>query len=135
MLQALLVQTSCASTVQKRLTHFTSQINKMSMICDKLMLQEGETFLDIGCGWGSLCRVAAHKYGAKATGVTLSKEGKKYCDIASQDTGVPTEILRCDYRDIPKGKKVCAFPRVCYVASILGLVMSCMDKSGGGEVL
>jgi hypothetical protein len=36
--------------------------------------------------------------GARATGVTLSREGKKYCDFASKETGVPTEILLCDYR-------------------------------------
>lgn len=97
----------------------------MSMICDKLMLQEGETFLDIGCGWGTLCRFAAHKYGAKATGVTLSNEGKLYCDHASQQTQIPTTILKCDYRDMPQDMKVHArmhkcctrahfcFPRVC----------------------
>lgn len=36
--------------------------------------------------------------GARATGVTLSREGKKYCEFASKETGVPTEILLCDYR-------------------------------------
>jgi hypothetical protein len=29
------------------------------LICDKLMLQEGESLLDIGCGWGTLARHAA----------------------------------------------------------------------------
>merc|ERR1712205_205773 len=71
------------------------------MVCDKLMLQEGESFLDIGCGWGTLIRHAAKFYGAKATGVTLAVEGKKFCDDASKETGVPTDILFCDYRDIP----------------------------------
>jgi len=82
-----------------------AQHNKLQMICDKLMLQEGESFLDIGCGWGTLVRHAAKHYGAKATGVTLSREGKKYCDGASAETKVPTEILLCDYRDIPKEQK------------------------------
>ena len=42
-------------------------------------------------------RHAAKHYGAKATGVTLSREGKKYCDAASASTGVPTEVLICVY--------------------------------------
>ncbi len=36
---------------------------------------------------------AAKHYGAKATGVTLSREGKKFCDDASKETGVPTGML------------------------------------------
>lgn len=40
-----------------------AQHNKLQMICDKLMLQEGESFLDIGCGWGTLVRHAAKHYG------------------------------------------------------------------------
>lgn len=82
-----------------------AQANKMSMICDKLMLRKGEKFLDIGCGWGTLARHASKEYGAQATGLTLSAEGKKYCDLASQREGVPTNIMCCDYRDFPKGMK------------------------------
>ena len=37
--------------------------------------------------------------------MTLSREGKKYCDYASKETGVPTEILLCDYRQTPLGQK------------------------------
>jgi cyclopropane-fatty-acyl-phospholipid synthase len=44
-----------------------AQHNKLQMICDKLMLQEGESFLDIGCGWGTLVRHAAKHYGAKVS--------------------------------------------------------------------
>ena len=36
---------------------------------------------------------AAKHYCAKATGVTLSREGKKFCDDASKETGVPTGML------------------------------------------
>jgi len=83
----------------------TAQDNKMDMICDKLMLKEGETLLDIGCGWGTLLRHATKNYGASATGVTLSIEGKIWCDMASKKEGVPTTIMHCDYRDIPQDQK------------------------------
>ena len=49
-----------------------AQHNKLQMICDKLMLQEGESFLDIGCGWGTLVRHAAKHYGALLPGARLA---------------------------------------------------------------
>lgn len=82
-----------------------AQANKMDLICQKLQLKKGERFLDIGCGWGTLTRHAVRNYGAVGTGVTLSKEGKKWCDSKSQEEDTETEILRMDYRNIPKNRK------------------------------
>ena len=36
-----------------------AQYEKLDMICKKLRLKEGETMLDIGCGWGGLLIHAA----------------------------------------------------------------------------
>ncbi len=52
----------------------TAQYDKLDMICRKLRLQPGDTFLDIGCGWGALVIHAAQNYGVRAHGVTLSTE-------------------------------------------------------------
>lgn len=82
-----------------------AQFNKMNMICEKLQLSEGERFLDIGCGWGTLLRHAAREHGASATGVTLSAEGKRYCDAGNSAEGIDAEVLHCDYREIPEGAK------------------------------
>lgn len=82
-----------------------AQFNKMQLICEKLQLKEGERFLDIGCGWGTLTRHAVREYGAVGTGVTLSAEGKKYCLAAGAAEGTETEILHMDYRLIPKDRK------------------------------
>eukprot|EP01060_Flectonema_neradi_P014536 TRINITY_DN2117_c0_g2_i1.p1 TRINITY_DN2117_c0_g2~~TRINITY_DN2117_c0_g2_i1.p1 ORF type:complete len:460 (+),score=114.01 TRINITY_DN2117_c0_g2_i1:51-1382(+) len=84
-----------------------AQENKMDLICDKVQLKEGETFLDIGCGWGTLARHAAQKYGAKSTGVTLSEEGAAWCNEQNEKLGITdsVEILCQDYRDIPKDRK------------------------------
>jgi len=85
-----------------------AQDNKLNMLCEKLHMKKGDRFLDIGCGWGTLVRWAASKFGAKATGVTLSKEGTKWCrDNAAKDglTEAQCEILNCDYRDIPADRK------------------------------
>lgn len=46
------------------------QDNKMTMVCDKLDLKEGDRLLDIGCGWGTLVTHAAKNYGADVTGGT-----------------------------------------------------------------
>ena len=78
----------------------------------------GDSFLDIGCGWGTLIRHAAKEFGAKAVGVTLSKNGAAYCrEAAAKEnlSGEQCEIIACDYRDIPKVRLslyvVCFVPR------------------------
>ena len=80
-----------------------AQDNKLNMLCEKVGLKPGMTFLDIGCGWGTLVRWAAKHFGAKATGVTLSAEGAAWCRQQAINDGVAdnVEILNCDYREIP----------------------------------
>lgn len=56
-----------------------AQHNKLQMICDKLMLQEGESFLDIGCGWGTLVRHAAKHYGGSLV-ARLCQQGESDAD-------------------------------------------------------
>ena len=51
----------------------TAQRDKLDMICRKLRLKPGDTFLDIGCGWGALVCHAAQHYGVRAHGVTLAE--------------------------------------------------------------
>ncbi len=79
-----------------------AQHNKMRTICDKLHLKHGEQLLDIGCGWGTLMRHATAFKGAESTGITLSVEGKRYCDHASLSTSIPTKTILSDYRLIPE---------------------------------
>jgi cyclopropane-fatty-acyl-phospholipid synthase len=75
-----------------------AQLDKMDLICRKLQLKEGETLLDIGCGWGGLLKYAASNYGIKGVGVTVSKEqadfARKNCE------GLPIDIRFQDYRKI-----------------------------------
>jgi len=84
-----------------------AQDNKMSLIADRLQIQKGDKYLDIGCGWGTLMRHCAREFGAKSTGVTLSVEGEKWCNEQIKKEGIQkdADILCMDYRDIPKDQK------------------------------
>jgi len=80
------------------------QDNKLAIVCEKIELQEGETLLDIGCGWGTLARFASVNYGAKATGITLGRNQTAWGNTALRNAGIPedqSKILCMDYRDIP----------------------------------
>src|SRR5581483_1116524 len=50
-----------------------AQEQKLDYICRKLRLRPGDSYLDIGCGWGALVIHAARHYGVRALGVTLSR--------------------------------------------------------------
>jgi cyclopropane-fatty-acyl-phospholipid synthase len=80
-----------------------AQEQKLDHILNKLMLREGERFLDIGCGWGALIIRAARQYGARATGITLSKNQFDYARARIEAEGLQdrcsVELL--DYRDLP----------------------------------
>ncbi len=78
-----------------------AQHNKLRMICEKLALKEGDTLLDIGCGFGGLAEYAASNYGARVVGITNSemhhRMARERCHGARH-----VELLRMDYREIPK---------------------------------
>lgn len=77
-----------------------AQLRKHRMICDKLMLGPDDHLLEVGCGWGAFARVAAADFGARVTGVTLSREQHDMARNRLADAGLAdrTEILLDDYR-------------------------------------
>ena len=81
----------------------TAQINKLDHICRKLRLKPGERLLDIGCGWGGLVMHAAEKYGAIATGITLSQAQAVYAQkrIDAKGLGDRCKVEMMDFRDLP----------------------------------
>lgn len=83
------------------------QDNKMAIVCEKIGLKEGETMLDIGCGWGTLAKFASVNYGAKVTGVTIARNQTEWGNDALKQAGITEEqsrILCSDYRDILQNK-------------------------------
>ncbi len=93
---------SCAYFPSGTETLSAAQNAKLDHILAKLMLQPGERLLDIGCGWGALVIRAAEKWGARAVGVTLSRNQFELASLRVADAGLEgqVEIRLQDYRDI-----------------------------------
>ena len=73
-----------------------AQLDKMKLICEKLMLEPGMKVLDIGCGWGGLMRYAAENYNVEVSGITISAEQVKYIDQKLGDA--PIKVFLRNYR-------------------------------------
>lgn len=94
---------SCAYFETPTQTLERAQRNKLDYICRKLRLQAGETYLDIGCGWGALVCWAARHYGVNAHGITLSRNQYEYACAEVRKQGLEHQVtieLR-DYRNLP----------------------------------
>ena len=93
---------SCAYFRNTNDTLDQAQEQKLELICRKLRLQPLESFLDIGCGWGSLLLHAATRHQVYAQGITLSKEQadvvKKRIEMAAMDRRCSVELR--DYRTL-----------------------------------
>lgn len=77
-----------------------AQLRKLRQVCDKLDLAPGDRVLEIGCGWGSFALVAAGEYGARVTGLTLSREQAALARerVAAANLSHLVEIREQDYR-------------------------------------
>jgi cyclopropane-fatty-acyl-phospholipid synthase len=79
-----------------------AQEQKIDHILTKIQLKPGQTLLDVGCGWGALIIRAAQKFGAKAVGVTLSKQQYEEASQRIKAAGLTDqcEVHLMDYRDV-----------------------------------
>jgi cyclopropane-fatty-acyl-phospholipid synthase len=80
-----------------------AQRNKMDHVCRKVQLNAGETFVDIGSGWGGLLFHAWEHYGALGTGVNTTTEqvAETGAEIERRGLGDKIRVLDCDFREIP----------------------------------
>lgn len=93
---------SCGYFKSKEDSLTEAQKNKVNHILKKLNLQDGETLLDIGCGWGELIITAAKMYKVKATGITLSTQQfeKVKERIESEGLNDLVDVKLIDYREL-----------------------------------
>ncbi|MGH4124557.1 MAG: class I SAM-dependent methyltransferase [Clostridium sp.] len=79
-----------------------AQKNKINYILRKLNLKQGQSLLDIGCGWGELIISAAKQYKVKATGITLSSEQLQKANERIKAEGLEelVQVRLVDYREL-----------------------------------
>lgn len=82
----------------KALSLEDAQEAKLDLICRKIQLAPGQQVLDIGCGWGGFIGYAAQNYGARATGVTVSREQASF--VRQHYSDFPVAVQLMDYRDL-----------------------------------
>lgn len=68
------MQYSCAYFPTPQATLDEAQLAKKRHLAAKLLLEEGQSVLDIGCGWGGMAMYLAEMTGTDVLGVTLSSE-------------------------------------------------------------
>ncbi|CAM4294040.1 Cyclopropane fatty-acyl-phospholipid synthase and related methyltransferases [Comamonas aquatilis] len=80
-----------------------AQQAKFRRTLNEVRLQPGQRLLEIGCGWGGLAEAAAHEFGARVTGVTLSREQLVWGQrrMLQADLTDAVELRYQDYRDLP----------------------------------
>jgi cyclopropane-fatty-acyl-phospholipid synthase len=94
---------TCAYWKEGTATLEEAQVNKMEHVCRKVELRAGETFVDVGCGFGGLLFHAYERHGALGTGINTASQ--QLADLAKEvgRRGLSDRIklVECDFREIP----------------------------------
>jgi cyclopropane-fatty-acyl-phospholipid synthase len=96
------MQYTCAYFPDADFTIEQAQQAKMDHVCRKLMLRPGDRVVEAGCGWGSLARHMALRYGARVRAYNISGEQIRFATERAQREGYDdrVEYLEDDYRNI-----------------------------------
>jgi cyclopropane-fatty-acyl-phospholipid synthase len=78
-----------------------AQNAKYERVLTQLGAKQGDSILEIGCGWGGFAEVAARR-GMRVTGITISKEQLDYARARLERAGLAdrVDLQFRDYRDI-----------------------------------
>jgi cyclopropane-fatty-acyl-phospholipid synthase len=80
----------------------TMQRNKLALVCHKLRLAEGDSLLDLGCGFGSLALHAAREHAARVVAVNVARDQLAWlrAQLASASFSDRVTVLESDWRDV-----------------------------------
>ena len=81
-----------------------AQRNKVEHVARKILLQRGETFVDIGCGFGGFLFHAWERHGALGTGVNTTTEQVNWLRDEVRRRGLEDriEVREADFREVHK---------------------------------
>lgn len=96
------LQYSCAYFEAPEQSLEAAQLAKKRHLAAKLLVSEGQSVLDIGCGWGGLALYLAQYCGARVTGVTLSAPQRAVAERRAAERGLEERVsfALTDYRDL-----------------------------------
>jgi len=102
MLDAEHMQYSCAYWPREDMTLAEAQEAKLAHIAAKLLLEAGQSVLDIGCGWGGMAIYLARHFDLRVKGITLSEEQIALARQRAEEAGVAdrVEFELIDYRNL-----------------------------------
>ena len=91
---------SCAVFQKQGETLEQAQHNKIHRISKNLAISKDDHVLEIGCGWGAFSIQTVKETGCRWTGLTLSKEQKKWAEQKILEAGLQDriQIKLTDYR-------------------------------------
>ena len=92
---------SCALYFDQHDTLEVAQDNKYQTVIDWLSLSEGQSVLEIGCGWGGFARALELRHKGSYQGITLSKEQLAWAQAQQMTNPQMTcHFSLTDYRDV-----------------------------------
>lgn len=79
----------------------SAQTDKYERILEQIGARQGDSILEIGCGWGGFAEAAARR-GMRVTGVTISREQLEFARARLERAGLAdrVDLQFRDYRDI-----------------------------------
>lgn len=69
---------------------------KLAAALDALKVEEGDSVLDVGCGWGGFLRFAGRR-GVRVTGITLSRDQLAHDQELIRTETLPAQVLYQDF--------------------------------------